>query len=181
MIYELKNCRNGEKCEKPSTVEITLKDGVVDFYFRCEDTKYYCPFNYYNGIHSTGDACEILIGTDPERKVYYELEMSAEGLLMLAKMTNHGLDEKGNPILDIGFVEKPFFESEFIKTEKGYDSHFRIKLSDINTGEGEVYFNAFRLETDGGVINKYLYALNPTFVPKFHITEKFLWLKDYAD
>ena len=75
------------------------------------------------------------------------------------------------------------FESDLSVTIAFFQSeaHFRIKLSDINTGEGEVYFNAFRLETDGGVINKYLYALNPTFVPKFHITEKFLWLKDYAD
>ena len=179
MIYELKNCRNGEPCEHPSTVEITECDGVVKFFFHCEETQYYCPYHSYNKIHSIGDACEVLIGTDPARKQYYELEISAEGELMLAKMTNHGLDEKGDPILDIGFVDVPFIKGEFIKTEKGYDASFTFKLADINTGDGEVYFNAFRLDTDGGEKNKHLYALSPTFVPRFHITDKFLWLKDY--
>ena len=67
-----------------------------------------------------------------------------------------------------------------MKLENGYDCRLSFNLSDINTGDGEVYFNAFRLETEGGEINKYLYALSPTYVPKFHITDKFLWLKDYV-
>lgn len=182
MVYELKNCRNGEACERPTTVEITAKDeNTVEFIFRCEMTTYNCPCNYYNGIHTArGDAVEILIGTDPARRVYYELEMSAEGQLMLAKMTNRGLDENNSPMLDIGFVDVPFFKCEYEKTEKGYNSRITLCLDDIRTGEGEVYFNAFRIETDGETPNKHLYALNPTFVPKFHMTDKFLWLKDYV-
>lgn len=103
----------------------------MTFFFHSENTKYYCLYDYYNGIHSAGDACEILIGTDPERKVYYEMEMSADGQLMLAKMINHGLD--------VGFVAVPFIKGEYTRTENGYDCAITFDLADINTGEGEVY------------------------------------------
>lgn len=178
MIYELKNCRTGEPAAHVSTVDITKDGNTVTFFFHSEDTQYYCPNHYYNGIHSAGDAVEILIGTDPARKYYYEIEMSSKGLLMLARMTNHGLSADGDPILDVGFVDDCFIKGEYVKLENGYDCRLSFNLSDINTGDGEVYFNAFRLETEGGEINKYLYALSPTYVPKFHITDKFLWLKD---
>ena len=180
MIYELKNCRTGEKGAYTSTVDITEKDGELSFFFHSENTEYFCPHDFYNGIHSDGDACEVLIGTDPERRVYYEIEISAEGLLMLAKMTNRGIDKDGEIILDIGFVDEPFVKTEYVKTENGYDARITFKIDDIRTGEGEVYFNAFRLETDGGEHDKHLFALNPTLVPKFHMTDKFLWLKDYV-
>lgn len=179
MIYELKNCRDGERGAYKSTVDITEKDGVISFFFSFENTQYFCPYSYYNGIHSWGDACEILIGTDPERRYYYELEISAEGEVMVAKMTNSGFDANGEPIIEIGFVDKSFMESEFVKTERGYDARMTFRLEDINTGDGEIYFNAFRLETDGGERFKHLFALNPTMRPFFHITDKFVWLKDY--
>ncbi len=180
MIYELKNSRNGEIAEYVSTVEITKEGNTVRFSFHSENTEYYCPYDYYNGIHSYGAACEVLIGTDPERKVYYEMEISAEGVLMLAKMTNHGLDETGEPILDIGFVDVPFIKGEFTKLENGYDCSLTFDLSDINTGDGEIYFNAFRLENKDAEEPQHLFALNPTLCPWFHKTEKFVWLKDYV-
>ena len=74
MHYELKNCCNGAPAEYISTVDITRDGDEVTFFFHSENTEYYCPFDYYNGIHSFGDASEILIGTDPERKLYYEIE-----------------------------------------------------------------------------------------------------------
>ena len=100
MRYELKNCKNGEAGVYPTTVDISVKDGVITFYFECENCEFFCPFTGYNKIHSAGDSCEILIGSDPERKVYYEIEISAKGELMIAEMTNHGMDDKGEPILD---------------------------------------------------------------------------------
>ena len=179
MIYELKNCRNGEPASYTSTVDITEKNGVVKFSFHSENTQYFCPHDCYNGIHSEGDACEILIGTDPERKVYYEMEISAEGLLMLAKMTNHGFDSDGEQILDIEFIDTPFISGECQKTENGYDASISFSLDDVRMCDSEIYFNAFRQETDGGERYKHLFALNPTMRPRFHATEKFVWLKDY--
>ncbi len=182
MIYPLKDCRTGKnETQRKSTVEITEKDGVVTFVFTAENCKYWCPFNKYNDIHSEGDICEILIGTDPERKQYYEIEISPYNGLMLAKMTYKGEDEKG-PILEIGFVEKPFVETQVLIRNNGYVATVKVPLKDINTGKGEVYFNAYRIDTDGGKYienEQLLYALNPTMRGKFHTPDKFVWLKDY--
>ena len=122
MLYELKNCKNGEQACYKTTVDITEKNGIVKFAFHAETTEYFCPHDHYNGIHSEGDACEILIGTDPDRRVYYEMEISAAGLLMLARMTNHGFDESGEQILDIEFIDESFIKGEFTKTDVGYDA-----------------------------------------------------------
>lgn len=50
-----------------TTVDITKKDGRLTFVFEAENSQYFCPRSGYNEIHSVGDACEILIGSDPER------------------------------------------------------------------------------------------------------------------
>jgi shikimate dehydrogenase len=70
--------------------------------------------------------------------------------------------------------------SNFKKLEGGYECSFTFDLADINTGEGEVYFNAYRLDTDGGKDFQHLYALNPTVYHWFHMPDKFLWLGDYV-
>lgn len=178
MIYELKNCRNGENANYKTTVEIVKSGNWVEFRFHAENTTYNCPHDEYNGIHSEADACEILIGTDPSRRVYYEMEISAKGSLMLAKMTYSG-EVDGEPVLDIGFVDVPFIKGECTKIENGYEATIGFDINDINTGDGEVYFNAYRLETDGEYRDKYLYSLIPTMKPKFHVPEKFVFLKDY--
>ena len=49
----------------------------------------------------------------------------------------------------------------------------------INTGDGEIYFNAYRIETDGGEPEKHLCALNPTMQGRFHVPGKFVWLNDF--
>jgi hypothetical protein len=99
---------------------------------------------------------------------------------MLAKMQNHGFDETGEPILDIGFVDEPFIKGEVSKFENGYDAVLSFDLGDINTGDGEVYFNAYRLETDGGNKNAHLFALNPTLHDWFHVPNRFVYLKDFV-
>ena len=180
MLYELKNCCNGENAKYVSTVDITRSGDEVSFFFHSETTEYYCPFNEYNGIHSYGDASEILIGSDPQRNLYYEIEMSAAGLLMLAKITNHGIDPDGEPIIDVDLVDDCFVRGEYTRLENGFDCRLSFKLSDVNTGDGEFFFNAFRLETDGGERWKHLFALNPTLRPRFHITDRFLELEKYV-
>ena len=183
MIYSLKNCRNGEKAIYESTVEITETNGEVTFRFVAPHSLYYCPNRGYNGIHSMGDACEILIGSDPQRKVYYEIEISPLNELMVAKMTYNGVDEKNEPVLDIHFVEEKdcFVQSKVTRTENGYIAEVRFRKEDVATGEGELYFNAYRLETDGGEAEKHLFALSPTMRGKFHVPEYYVFLKDYAN
>ena len=179
MKYELKNCKNGEKAIYKTELEITEKDGKVTFTFDASNSEYYCCDPGYNKIHTMGDACEILIGTDPKRGVYYEIEVSPIGDLMIAEMINSGVDENGKPILKINFVDEPFVTEKTVKKENGYVTSLTFDLNNIRSGEGEIYFNAYRIETDGGEPEKHLFALNPTMQPKFHVPSKFLWLKDY--
>ncbi len=108
MIYQLKDCRTGGDAVYNTTVEITEKDNILTFRFVAEHSAYYCPHSGYNQIHSEGDACEILIGADPNRQHYYEIEISPKNDLMVALMDYNGEDEKDEPILNINFVEDCF-------------------------------------------------------------------------
>lgn len=182
MIYQLKDCRTGGEAIYPTTVEITEQGGVLNVKFVAEHTAYFCPHHgTYNAIHSEGDACEVLIGSDPKRETYYEIEISARGDLMLAKMGYGGVGEGGEPILDIGFVENCFVRGQVTRTETGYIAELSFKKEDIMTGEGEVYFNAYRLDTDGEQMDRHLFALNPTMRPKFHAPDYYVSLKDYVN
>ncbi len=183
MKYELKDCRTGGAGMRPTTVTLEEREGELRFTFTAEETEYYCPYEGYNRLHSQGDACELLIGSDSLRKRYYEIELSANGDLMVAKMTYRGVDERAGyePILDLAFVEEKdcFVQGKVERTKKGYVATLRFKKEAIRTGDGEIFFNAYRLETDGGETDKHLLALNPTLRPKFHVPERFVLLKDY--
>ncbi len=180
MQYELKNCRDGSPTTYRTTVDITEENNVVTFIFEASHSSFYCPHEGYNKIHSEGDACEILIGSDPERREYYEIEISANGDLMLARMTYYGAIESGEPILGLDFVEKPFITGNVDKSENGYTATISFNKKDILSGDGEIYFNAYRLETDGGEMDKHLFALIPTMRPKFHAPTYYAFLKDFV-
>lgn len=180
MIYNLKNCRDGSPATYNTTVEITQNNGRVTFFFTAENSKYNCPFHNYNDIHANGgDVCEVFIGTDPERKKYIEIEVSPENKLMLADMEYKGVDESGNPIMGLDFIDDCFVESSVTKTDTGYTAEISFDLDKISTGDGEVFFNAYRIDTDGNEPDKHLFALSPTMRPKFHAPDYFVLLKDY--
>jgi hypothetical protein len=182
MLYELKNCRTGEPHPYKTTVDMTENEGMLTFVFECDHSAFNCPYHDYNDIHSCGDAVEILIGSDKNRRVYYEIELSSEGVLMVAEMTNHGLDEKGDFVLDIGFVdEKDCFVSGRVERRgDGYRATITFPRDKVRSGDNgdRIYFNAYRLETDGEEMNKHLLAMNPTMVGKFHMTEYFMYLDE---
>ena len=180
MKYFLKNCVDGSEAVYKTELEISEKDGRLNFVFNCENSALFCCDPGYNKIHSMGDVCELLIGTDPARKVYYEIEISPIGDLMIAKMTNHGFDDRGYPILDIDFVQEPFVTATAVKTDTGYKATASFDKKEICTGEGEIYFNAYRIETDGGEPEKHLFALNPTMRGRFHVPERFMYLSDFT-
>ena len=179
MIYKLKNCRDATAATYKTTVDISEADGILTFKFVAEHTEFYCPHSNYNDIHSEGDACEVLIGSDPDRRFYYEIEISPQNKLMCALMENKGDDENNEPILEINFVEDCFVKSSVTVNGNCYEATVSFPKDKILSGNGDVYFNAYRLETDGGEMDKHLFALNPTMKPKFHRPSHFLWLKDY--
>ena len=99
---------------------------------------------------------------------------------MLAKMTYNGVDEAGNPILGLEFVDECFLESRFERFEGGYTATLSFRKCDVLTGDGRVFFNAYRLETDGGEKDKHLFALFPTMRPKFHAPDYFDHIDKYT-
>lgn len=181
MVYELKDNRTGEKAPRSTTVEITEKDGEVTFFFRAEASKCFCAHEGYNAMHCEGDVCEVFIGTDPERKVYYEIEISPRGEIFLAKVTYGGADSEGIPILQLDYVDadKNFLTTAVTGTETGYTAEIRLRLEDIRTGDGEIFFNAYRIETDGGEPDKHLIALRPTKRSRFHVPPYYGLLREY--
>ena len=183
MSYALKNNRNGEEAVYSTTVEITEKGGVLTFRFTAENSQYYCPRRGYNKIHSCGDACEIIIGSDPNREVDFEIEISPENELLVAKMRYLGIHPNNGPAkLDIQFVpeEECFVTSNVTRTPNGYIAEISLPKENILTGDGPVYFNAYRLETDGGTMEKHLFALNPTLCGRFHTPSCYLPLDEYV-
>ena len=180
MVYNLKNCRDASPATYDTTVEISSVNGRLYFKFVAKNSQCFCPFHNYNDIHSAGDACELLIGTDPQRKRYYEIEISPENKQMIARMTYCG-EEDGSPKLELQFVEKSFMDSRVTSTADGYIAELWFDERYIRTSDDDIYFNAYRLETDGGESEKHLFALSPTMLGKLHTPEYFVYLKDYLE
>ena len=181
MKYLLKNNRDGQKAVYKTTLCVSQDERYIYFDFVAEHSDYYCPYGNYNDIHSCGDAVEVLIGTDSTRKTYYELEVNPDNAEMLAKMTVTELDDDGAAKLNIEFVDKKdcFFTSSTVKTPDGYIARIVVDKVRLNMPVEQIYFNAYRLETDGGEMEKHLFALNPTMCGKFHVPSRYVMLSDY--
>ena len=181
MKYLLRNNRDGTAAVYETTVDVSQDERYVYFDFVAEHSSCYCPYGNYNDIHSCGDAVELLIGTDPARKTYYELEVNPDNAKMLAKMTVTELDGDGAAKLQIDFINENdcFFRSTARKTNGGYAVNIAIDKVRLNMPVEQIYFNAYRLETDGGETEKHLFAINPTKCGKFHVPACYVMLRDY--
>ena len=179
MYYYLKNCLDGNEAVYNTLLEITEIDNILHFTFYAENSTYFCPNHCYNTFLCEGDACEILIGTDPERKIYYDIEISPENKLMIAKIIYCGTDEKGEPVLKINFKKNCFVQSNITRTSNGYIAQLSFDKRKIYTGNGDIYFNAYRLDTDGEVMKKHLFALFSTMQSNFHAPKYYQLLKKY--
>ena len=155
------------------------EDNVLTFKFEAFNSRYNCPHRGYNGLHYEGDVCEIFIGTDANRKSYYEIEVSPLNDIFLAKITYKGTKDGDEPFVNVECVKKNFISSNVTLTETGYIAVLSFDKQNIVTGEGEVFFNAYRLETDGEQSEKYVFALSPTMKKKFHVPERYVYLKDF--
>lgn len=177
----MKDNRTGGKAAYDTRVDISEKDGEIIFRFSASHSSLHCTRKRYNGIHSTGDACEVLIGSDPTRSEYYEIEINPQNKLMVAKMSYLGVDASGNPVLKIGFVPKKecFVRSEVKVSGDSYTAALYVRKDKVSA-QGEPYFNAYRLETDGGETDKHLFALNPTMCGKFHVPARYVRLSEYV-
>lgn len=177
MKYFLKDCRTGKAAEYKTVLKIRNRKNTIVFFFRCENSKLFCPYNSYNAIHSKGDVCEILIGSDPERKDYFEFEISPNNCQMISNICYKGVNELNEPLLDIKPIAKSFLKSKTKKLRNGYIVKAKFNKDNIRQSSNDlIYFNAYRIETDGGEMEKHLFALFPTLCGHFHVPEKFKYL-----
>lgn len=169
----LKNNITGEKANYVTAFYSERKNGKTVFRFSAENSRLYCPYKQNNQPLYEGDVCEVFIG---RRDAYYEIEVSPEGNCFFAMIKNDG-NGKFHPekFLDCRDIE---YSAE--KTDAGYNVTIGVPDAIILSlcGDGEILFNAFRIETDGGEKEKYLYALSPTLCGTFHLSEAFIRLQN---
>ena len=67
------------------------------------------------------------------------------------------------------------FEADVTDYKNGYSVEIRTPDAAIGVKEnGEVVFNAYRIETEGGEPDKNLLALSPTLCGTFHMPQFFI-------
>lgn len=181
MIHNLKNCVEGTAALYKTTLQISERDGRLHFRFVADTSERFCPYSEYNDAHYLGDVCEVFIGSHPEKKEYYEFEITPGNKQFLAHIKYCGEDESGKPILHTTYVEESFVDSTVTPTENGYVAEFSFNKERVKTGDGELCFNAYRIETDGGEAEKHLFSLVPTLKRKFHVPSCFVPIADYLD
>ncbi len=181
MVYHLVNTRNGEAPVYDTELRVEEQANEIVFTFVAAHSAYYCPYAGYNENHYEGDACEVFIGVEPDRGHYYEIEATPDNGLFFGLITYSGKDDSGAPITSIQYVDEKecFVRSKAEKTETGYVVEIAIDKAGLPGGGKDLFFNAYRIETDGGERDKHLFALSPTMEPRYHVPERFVPLKDF--
>ncbi len=181
MEHRLMDSRTGKAPIYDTALQIIRENGYIHFHFTAHCSTCFSPYPNYNDDHFQGDVCEIFIGAGPERNEYYEIELSPAGGLFLAKVTNHGLDPENRPILDLCYIEREncFVDASVEKIPNGYKAAISVDESALSAGNDDIFFNAYRIETEGRASDLHLFALSPTLQPTFHIPQSFVPLKAY--
>ncbi len=172
--YELKNSRTGESIPEFKTiVDVTLTDTEITFEFDCKNSKFFSAHDTYNSDLWEGDVCEAFICTDGTRKFYYEIEVAPNNAVFLKYIENRGAGK----IIE-NEIKENFVKSEVQLNGNDYKLKFSLPLDKIGfSKEKGILYNIFRIETEGGIQDKNLLAMNPTLCPTFHNNDYFVELK----
>ncbi len=164
----LKETERGRNAVFKTELEYGRYDDGIYFNFDCDGSKLYSAYDEDNAELYRGDVCEVFIRVGENKRKYYEIEVAPNGKAFFSKIHYFSGRPKGTflPIT---------FERKVIEKDGGYKVEIKIPYSTINLKKGEnFYFNAFRIETEGGTEEKNLYALSPTFALKFHRPKAFI-------
>ena len=172
--FELKNSRTGEPISEFKTiVDVTLTDTDIIFEFDCKNSKFYSAYDTYNADLWEGDVREAFICTDGTKNFYYEIEVAPNNAVFLKFME---YVEDAQPIEND--IEENFVKSEVDFNGNDYKVKFSVPLDKIGySKEKGILLNIFRIETEGGIPDKNLLAMNPTMCDTFHKNEYFIELK----
>lgn len=165
---KLKDNRTGKKaCYKTIFNHKENKDFYI-FKFKAYTSKFFSYSDKYNGDLYKGDVCEIFI-TYGTKNHYYEIEVAPNGSIFLSDILNIN-DNFKNIMLDECFIKA---------TAQIKRNHYKVTISIPKSYiKGSVIeYNAYRIETDGGEMDKHLFALKPTLCNTFHKRKSFVKLK----
>lgn len=173
--YELKENFTGKECPDFKTVvDVTLTDTEIVFEFDCKNSQCYSASDVYNADLWKGDVCEAFICTDGTRKFYYEIEVAPNNAVFLKYME---YITPGNLIEND--IQENFVKSEVKIDGNDYKLKFALPLDKIGyTKEKGILYNIFRIETEGGIQDKNLLAMNPTLCDTFHENNFLVELKE---
>ena len=172
--YELKENLTGKPIpEFKTVVDVTLTETEIIFEFDCKNSQFYSAYSEYNAPIWEGDVCEAFLCTNTKKDWYYEVEIAPNNTVFLKHMNN-----KGCGVIDEYEIEENFVKSEVILNKKDYKVKFSVPLDKIGYDKNVgLLINIFRIETEGGIPEKNLFALNPTLSPTFHDNNYFVELK----
>ena len=172
-IYFLReNCTGAEdtRCQ----FRFAYAEDALCFWFRVEDDEIVSPYTEDNEDIWQGDAVEVFLSPDGDRKRYLELEISPFGVRFYGKIVN---EDGKTPVLT---KQKPPFAANVRRTEFGYEVFASLPLAAPDGFDrGKMVMNAFCLDkrANGG---QRLFALNPTLCGSFHRPEFFVGEKNNA-
>ncbi len=166
----LKNNYTGEETPFKTVLEYGRKNGEFRFSFDCENSKLFSAYDEDNEPIYNGDVVELFICVGGDRRSYFEIEVAPNGAVFFAEIRNeNGLHAK--------MLNARSFFSKVTLRENGYSVEINVPDAILGYKNGEVTFNAYRIETEGGVPNKNLLALNPTLCGSFHMPQFFVPLE----
>lgn len=173
MAHYLLENKKGGKAVYETLLSVRESEEAYIFSFYAKNNRSYCPYAQNNEKLWLGDVCEIFIGDERDPHHYYEVEIAPNGAVFFGWVYN----PDGNFKVSFPPADGLSYRAE----QKGDNYEVEITLSKkiIVWPLERIAFNAFRIETDGGVPEKHLFALNPTLCNTFHRPEGFVRLKDY--
>lgn len=166
----LKNNYTGEETPFKTVLDYGRYDGGLYFNFDCENSQLFSAYDKDNEPIYRGDVAEIFICVCGDRRKYFEIEVAPNGTAFFAAIRNeNGLHAK--------LLDTKTLQAKVTPRDGGYIAEIKIPFAALGyNGFGEIVFNAYRIETEGGVPEKNLLALNPTLCGTFHMPQFFVSL-----
>lgn len=167
----LKDINGGVAKFKTELITSSNKDYLI-FQFKASDSALNSFSNIYNDDLWKGDVCEVFLA-DGKTDTYYEIEVAPNGTLFFGKIH---YEEDGTRILT-KLENQGVFARVFVVSDNSYEIYLAVSRKLFTN---DIYFNAFRLETEGIEQEKNKFALFPTYCETFHKPEFFqkLEIKD---
>lgn len=171
ITYFLQDNKTNNKPIYKTQIDICKKENFLSFSFTAQGGGKFCPYSgIYNARHYEGDVCEVFIGN---KNHYYEIEVTPDGSCLIMLINN-----AGNKVFSLDkYIENNFLKINVNRLDSGYFVEVLIPCDKLSIFDKQLYFNCFRIETDGGEKEKYLFSLNKTSnAIHFHESERFLML-----